>query len=284
MPVISSGTFTLGGSGVSGGGNWAADPGIPGWKWVFTSGVPATGTLVFGFSNTNILTILTPVFTSMPLSAAPAGFTPTTNLKGNFHFAGFGSDDIEWSGHICGVAFGPVFDDHLTDPIALPDNLTIFDFETLADELFANDLGGGGTGHRDFQDNVGFFISGNYDILSFWWIKPDKDACGNPQDSQLQLSATQPDSSYQLLDPAHPTTAAPTVKVNTIEPAEGPAAGGTAVTIKGSGFGIGATVTFDGVSATSVVVVSQYEITCDSPAHAIGTGNVIVTNLDGTHN
>lgn len=51
--------------------------------------------------------------------------------------------------------------------------------------------------------------------------------------------------------------------------------------ISGIGFGDGATVTFGGSSAISVVVVDQYTITCVTPAHAAGAVNVVVTNADG---
>lgn len=51
--------------------------------------------------------------------------------------------------------------------------------------------------------------------------------------------------------------------------------------ITGTGFVSGLTVTFGGVSATSIVVVSQFKITCLTPAHAVGAVNVVVTNPDG---
>ncbi len=71
------------------------------------------------------------------------------------------------------------------------------------------------------------------------------------------------------------TSAAPTAGAGTI-----PAAGGTAVTILGTKFQLGATVLFDTTPATSVVVVDQNTITCVSPAHAAGAVTVSVTNLD----
>lgn len=52
------------------------------------------------------------------------------------------------------------------------------------------------------------------------------------------------------------------------------------VTLSGSGFADGATVTFGGVSATSVVVASSHYITCQTPTHAAGAVNVVVTNPD----
>lgn len=54
------------------------------------------------------------------------------------------------------------------------------------------------------------------------------------------------------------------------------------ITLTGTGFGDGATVTFGGVAATAVVVVDQTRITCTPPAHADGLVNVVVTNPDGT--
>lgn len=61
-------------------------------------------------------------------------------------------------------------------------------------------------------------------------------------------------------------------------------AGGTATTIKGIGFGDGATVKFGGTSATSVVVVNANTITCVTPAHAQGRVSILVTNLDASTN
>lgn len=54
------------------------------------------------------------------------------------------------------------------------------------------------------------------------------------------------------------------------------------ITLLGSGFGDGATVTFDGLPATDVIVVDQTRITCTPPDHADGLVEVIVTNPDGT--
>jgi IPT/TIG domain len=59
---------------------------------------------------------------------------------------------------------------------------------------------------------------------------------------------------------------APTVA--SVSPDNGPFNGGTSVTITGTGFVNGATVTFGGVAATSVVVVDSTTITCIVPAQA----------------
>lgn len=60
----------------------------------------------------------------------------------------------------------------------------------------------------------------------------------------------------------------------------GPSAGNTAVTINGTGFLSGATVTI-GSECTDVIVVSSTEITCTTEATPIGTYDVVVTNTDG---
>ncbi len=54
-------------------------------------------------------------------------------------------------------------------------------------------------------------------------------------------------------------------KVDAVSPSSGPAAGGTAVTISGTGFAAGATVTFGGTSASATVVGST-TITAIAPA------------------
>ena len=69
------------------------------------------------------------------------------------------------------------------------------------------------------------------------------------------------------------------VAVTSINPNDGPLAGGIPVTITGTGFYTGATVDFDVTPATSVVVVSENSITCVSPAGS-GVVDIVVTNLD----
>lgn len=75
----------------------------------------------------------------------------------------------------------------------------------------------------------------------------------------------------------------PTPTITTVAPATGLAAGGTAVTVTGTGFKhTGTTITFGAVAATSVVVVSSTQLTCVTPAKAAGTYNVVVTTDSGT--
>jgi len=58
----------------------------------------------------------------------------------------------------------------------------------------------------------------------------------------------------------------PEARLQAVTPAYGLEAGGTALTLRGSGFVAGATVTIDGRPATSVVVVDPSTITCVTPA------------------
>ncbi|MGA9800313.1 MAG: IPT/TIG domain-containing protein, partial [Terriglobales bacterium] len=74
------------------------------------------------------------------------------------------------------------------------------------------------------------------------------------------------------------TNPAPTV--TSISPLSGTTSGGTVVTITGTGFLSGATVSLGGNAATAVTVVSATSITATTPAHAVGAVNVVVTNTD----
>lgn len=67
-----------------------------------------------------------------------------------------------------------------------------------------------------------------------------------------------------------------------IAPADGKTTGGTMVTITGAGFQPNATVTFDGLAATGVMVVDANTITATTPAHGSGVVNIVVTNPDTT--
>jgi IPT/TIG domain len=73
-------------------------------------------------------------------------------------------------------------------------------------------------------------------------------------------------------------TPAPTVTA--ISPTSGTTSGGTSVTITGTGFLSGATVSLGGSSATNITVVSSTSITATTPAHTAGTVDVVVTNTD----
>jgi hypothetical protein len=70
--------------------------------------------------------------------------------------------------------------------------------------------------------------------------------------------------------------------VSSVSPPQGPIAGGTGVTVTGSGFYGGMTVRFGGTAATTVSPVSRTMLYCVTPAHAAGLVDVSVTTPSGT--
>lgn len=74
----------------------------------------------------------------------------------------------------------------------------------------------------------------------------------------------------------------PAPTITSISPTRGPMAGGTVVTISGTNFVAGATVTFDGLTQAGVTVVDANTITLTTVAGAQGPANVVVTNADLT--
>ena len=95
----------------------------------------------------------------------------------------------------------------------------------------------------------------------------------------VTVVVTNPDSQSASVPNGFTFVAPPTV--TTVSPDSGPTAGGTAVTLTGTDFTTGATVTFGGVAATNVIVVSATSITLTTPAHSAGAVTVVVTNPDG---
>ncbi|MBL8909820.1 MAG: IPT/TIG domain-containing protein [Archangium sp.] len=65
-----------------------------------------------------------------------------------------------------------------------------------------------------------------------------------------------------------------------VAPVSGPTTGGTLLTLTGSGFAPGATVTVGGAMATNVVIVSPVLARAVVPAHAAGAVDVVLTNDD----
>ncbi|HEV7524756.1 MAG TPA: IPT/TIG domain-containing protein, partial [Acidimicrobiia bacterium] len=74
--------------------------------------------------------------------------------------------------------------------------------------------------------------------------------------------------------------AAPTV--TSVSPTSGPAAGGTSVTITGTGFTGATAVNFGAAAATTFTVNNATSITATSPAHSAGTVDTTVTTPGGT--
>src|SRR5215831_8251022 len=74
--------------------------------------------------------------------------------------------------------------------------------------------------------------------------------------------------------------APPTVK--SVTPTAGPSGGGNTITINGTNFVAGASVSFGGVGSGSVTFVSATQLKAVAPAHAVGTVDVTVTTPGGT--
>jgi hypothetical protein len=87
---------------------------------------------------------------------------------------------------------------------------------------------------------------------------------GSPNTASVSLSGT--------------GQSAPAPTVTGISPNSGPPAGGTAVTITGTNFVSGATVTFGSSAASSVTVVNSTTITATSPAGSAGAVAITVTS------
>ncbi|MBP7125291.1 IPT/TIG domain-containing protein [Myxococcota bacterium] len=75
-----------------------------------------------------------------------------------------------------------------------------------------------------------------------------------------------------------PAQSRPTI--TSVTPSQGPLAGGTVVTLTGTDFREGCTVTFGGAAATAVTWISATSVTAVTPPHAAGTVEVRLTNPD----
>ena len=93
----------------------------------------------------------------------------------------------------------------------------------------------------------------------------------------VAVTVTNPDTQSGSLGSGYTYISATSPTVSSVSPNNGSTAGGTAVTITGTNFAAGATVTFGGTAATNVVVVNSTSITATTPAHVAGAATVTVT-------
>lgn len=77
-------------------------------------------------------------------------------------------------------------------------------------------------------------------------------------------------------------TAAPPPSISAVSPSHGPESTATTLTIDGTDFVNGCTVTLNGFSCTSVTFVSSIQVTCDTPSNMFAGGpyDVTLTNPD----
>ena len=98
---------------------------------------------------------------------------------------------------------------------------------------------------------------------------------------RVSVEVTTADGASSSASGAFAYTNAPPA-ISGISPTSGDATGGTVVTIAGSNFVSGATVSFGGSAASNVSFVNSSQLKATTPAHAAGSVNVVVTNPDGT--
>ncbi|MBI3652031.1 MAG: IPT/TIG domain-containing protein [Acidobacteria bacterium] len=134
--------------------------------------------------------------------------------------------------------------------------------------LIATDVQTGAPGPGSAET---FTVSGLAPGTTYYWRVVGK--------TMANRTASSPVISFTTVAAGTPPASPPTV--TSILPATGSTYGGTAVTINGTGFTNGATVSFDGIPATNVSVLSSTSISATTPAHAVGAADVIVTNSDG---
>lgn len=90
-----------------------------------------------------------------------------------------------------------------------------------------------------------------------------------------------PDTQSAMVSGGFTYQPVPAPTIVSLLPTSGPEAGGTLVTVWGTNFLAGATVSFGGVAAASVTVTSATQLGVVTPPHAAGVVDVRVTNLDG---
>jgi hypothetical protein len=96
----------------------------------------------------------------------------------------------------------------------------------------------------------------------------------------VDVVVTNPDNQFGTLAASYTYNAAAAPTVTSTSPNTGTTGGGTPVTITGTNFASGATVTFGGTAAASVQFVSATQITVTTPAKSAGAVAVVVTNPD----
>jgi IPT/TIG domain len=94
----------------------------------------------------------------------------------------------------------------------------------------------------------------------------------------VPITVTNPDTQAASLPSGFTYSSGPAV--SSVSPNSGPVSGGTTVKILGSGFQSGVNVTFGGIAATSVTLVSSTEIQAVSPVSPADTVSIAVTNTD----
>ncbi len=111
-------------------------------------------------------------------------------------------------------------------------------------------------------------------------VSPTSITCATPAntDGAKNIVVTNPDTQTGGQAGGYTYTNAPTV--TSINPIGGPLAGGTSVTITGSGIAAGAIAFIGGNICTTPTVTAPTQITCTTPAGTDGAKNIVVINPD----
>lgn len=148
----------------------------------------------------------------------------------------------------------------------------------------AGPLGGGtllvirGTG---FNPLISITLDG-LACTSLLWTSSTKITCRTPAHTadSVDVVALNPDTQTGTLARGYTYTTVAAPRIALISPTAGPPVGNTPVTLTGTGFTSGATVTIGGGSCGSLTFVSSTEITCRTGAHGEGPADVVLTNPD----
>ncbi|HTU19333.1 MAG TPA: IPT/TIG domain-containing protein [Gemmataceae bacterium] len=243
-------------------------------------------------------TLLSATVTSVLPDAGPAGGTNTVTINGT-GFAGNGTDTVMFGSNAATL----VTDSSTTSiTVIAPSGTGTVDVSvdgsaanppadeytyTAAATVTALSVSAGPTGGGNSVTITGTNFAGTGDTVLFGTTAATVTA-----DSATSITVTAPPGSAGTVDvtvdgstanpPADDYTyvAAPTV--TGLTPTAGPLAGGTSVTITGTGFTGATAVDFGTVAATSFTVNSDTSITAIDPAEAAGTVHVTVANAGGT--
>jgi len=71
------------------------------------------------------------------------------------------------------------------------------------------------------------------------------------------------------------------LKIMAVLPSGGPLEGSNPITLIGTQFAAGATISMDGNACTKVTIIDSTRVSCVTPSHAAGSVNLIITNGDG---
>ena len=201
---------------------------------------------------------------------------------------------------ITAVDDGPVPSDI---SISYTDTTATDDFTASTGTISANDPdGGSGGGSTTYGISGGISATGSTSKVGSYGTLTVNESTGaysfEPNDSAINAAVINVSETFTITAQSGSLTGAATLTVSItgaaessvaaptisgISPSRGPVAGGTTVTITGSGFLTAQFVKFGPTFGTNVVIVSNTSLTVQAPAKLAGTYNVTVINDGGTN-